>query len=65
MSNKNKEDLIKKYNFSSEYIKDYKKFKSEIINKKIIPYQVEFQPPPRGKNLLVRVSLLLWKVSRK
>ena len=34
MSNKNKEDLIKKYNFSSEYIKDYKKFKSEIINKK-------------------------------
>ncbi len=51
MSNKNKEDLIKKYNFSSEYIKDYKKFKSEIINKKIIPYQVEFQPPPRGKKI--------------
>ena len=47
----NKEDLIKKYNFSSEYIKDYEKFKSEIINKKIIPYQVEFQPPPRGKKI--------------
>lgn len=46
-----KEDLIKKYNFSSEYVKDYEKFKSEIVNKKIIPYQVEFQPPPRGKKI--------------
>ena len=25
----------------------------------MIPYQVEFQAPPRGKNMLVRVSLLL------
>ena len=43
--------LEKKYTFRNSYIKDYSKFKEDIINKKIIPHQVEFQAPPRGKKI--------------
>ncbi len=43
--------LEKKYTFRNSYIKDYSKFKKDIINKKIIPHQVEFQAPPRGKKI--------------
>ena len=47
---KNKlQDLKDKYNFKSNYIKNFEKFKDEIIKKKILPYQIEFQAPPRGK----------------
>ena len=49
-TNKQKE-LEKKYNFKGNYIKDFKIFKDEIIQKKIIPYQIEFQAPPRGKKI--------------
>jgi len=45
------EELQKKYNFKGNYIKDFKIFRDEIIQKKIIPYQVEFQAPPRGKKI--------------
>tara|TARA_B100001093_G_scaffold514909_1_gene590037 strand:- start:3956 stop:5089 length:1134 start_codon:yes stop_codon:yes gene_type:complete len=44
-------ELEKKYNFKSNYIKDAKIFKEKILQKKIIPYQVEFQAPPRGKKI--------------
>ena len=47
----NQEELKKKYNFKGNYIKDFKIFRDEIIQKKIIPYQVEFQAPPRGKKI--------------
>tara|TARA_B110000305_G_scaffold241241_1_gene314545 strand:+ start:2727 stop:3860 length:1134 start_codon:yes stop_codon:yes gene_type:complete len=49
-TNKQKE-LEKKYNFKGNYIKDFKIFRDEIIQKKIIPYQIEFQAPPRGKKI--------------
>jgi hypothetical protein len=42
-------ELEKKYNFKGNYIKDFKIFRDEITQKKIIPNQVEFQAPPRGK----------------
>jgi sulfatase maturation enzyme AslB (radical SAM superfamily) len=45
------EELEKKYNFKGNYIKDFKIFRDEITQKKIIPYQVEFQAPPRGKKI--------------
>ena len=45
------EELKKKYNFKGNYIKDFKIFRDEIIQKKIIPYQIEFQAPPRGKKI--------------
>ena len=45
------EELEKKYNFKGSYIKDFKIFREEIIQKKIIPYQIEFQAPPRGKKI--------------
>lgn len=49
---KNKlQDLKDKYNFKSSYIKNFENFKDEIIKKKILPYQVEFQAPPRGKKI--------------
>jgi len=51
MSKEKQKLLEKKYNFSSDYIEDFKVFKDEIIKKKIIPYQVEFQAPPRGKKI--------------
>jgi len=49
---KNKlQDLQDKYNFKSNYIKNFENFKDEIIKKKILPYQIEFQAPPRGKKI--------------
>ena len=38
--------LEKSYSYSNTIIKDFDKFKDKIISKTIIPYQVEFQPPP-------------------
>ena len=43
--------LEKKYTFRNSYIKDYSKFKEDLLAKKIIPHQVEFQAPPRGKKI--------------
>ena len=51
MDNSEKKNLINKYSFKDNYIKDYLKFKEEILKKKIIPSQVEFQAPPRGKKI--------------
>jgi len=45
------EELKKKYNFKGNYIKDFKIFRDEITQKQIIPNQVEFQAPPRGKKI--------------
>jgi MoaA/NifB/PqqE/SkfB family radical SAM enzyme len=46
-----KKELEKKYNFKGNYIKNFENFRDEIVEKKIIPYQVEFQAPPRGKKI--------------
>jgi MoaA/NifB/PqqE/SkfB family radical SAM enzyme len=51
MSRDKQKILEKKYNFKSDYIEDFKVFRNEIIKKEIIPYQVEFQAPPRGKKI--------------
>lgn len=45
------QDLKDKYNFKSNYIKNFENFKDEIIKKKFLPYQIEFQAPPRGKKI--------------
>tara|TARA_X000000950_G_scaffold277437_1_gene366869 strand:- start:31031 stop:32164 length:1134 start_codon:yes stop_codon:yes gene_type:complete len=47
MSKKTK--LLDKYNYSAGYIKNYNSFYEQITNKTIIPYQVEFQPPPKSQ----------------
>ena len=51
MINKKKLELENKYSFKSKYINDYENFKKKILEKKIIPYQVEFQAPPRSKKI--------------
>lgn len=43
-----REALINRYKYSANYIADYKMFYNKVINKTLIPYQVEFQPPPRS-----------------
>ncbi|MDC3382928.1 radical SAM protein [Candidatus Pelagibacter sp.] len=44
-------ELEKKYTFQTDYLKDINDFKKNLFEKKIIPYQVEFQPTPRGKKI--------------
>ena len=39
-------DLISRYRYSANYIPDYQEFKKRVLNKTIIPHQVEFQPGP-------------------
>ncbi len=38
--------LNKSYTYSNTIVDDFQDFKNKIESKKIIPYQVEFQPPP-------------------
>ena len=47
----NKNSLVSRYLYESPYVKDIKKFKDEIIHKRVIPHQVEIQPGPLGKNI--------------
>ena len=46
-----KKELEKKYQFKTDYVKNSNSFKNNILNTKIIPHQVEFQAPPRGKKI--------------
>jgi len=46
-----KKELEKKYKFRTNYIENFNSFKNKILDKKIIPYQVEFQAPPGGKKI--------------
>ena len=41
-------NIENKYSFNAGYISNYQQFKKKILSKKIIPYQVEFQPPPKS-----------------
>jgi MoaA/NifB/PqqE/SkfB family radical SAM enzyme len=45
------EELEKKYTFQTDYFSNINNFKKELFEKTIIPYQVEFQAPPRGKKI--------------
>jgi len=51
MQDVEKKKLIEKYTFKSNYIDKVDKFKKNILNKSLIPSQVEFQAPPRGKKI--------------
>lgn len=54
MSNSEKNtsvSLIDKYKFSNKYFASPEKLKEQIINKSVIPHQVEFQPGPQSKKI--------------
>ena len=51
MKSNEKKILEDKYQFKTNYIENFDVFKKNILAKKIIPYQVEFQAPPRGKKI--------------
>ncbi len=51
MNKDKKKELEKKYQFKTNYVDDLQIFKNQVLEKKIIPYQVEFQAPPRGKKI--------------
>ena len=51
MDSNKKKELEKKYQFKTDYVGNFNSFKNKILNKQIIPYQVEFQAPPRGKKI--------------
>jgi|TARA_B110000971_G_C20010168_1_gene501172 sulfatase maturation enzyme AslB (radical SAM superfamily) len=51
MSSDKKKLLKDKYEFKTNYIKNFDIFKKDILEKKIVPHQVEFQAPPRGKKI--------------
>ena len=46
-----KKILENKYQFKTNYTGDLEEFKKNLMEKKIIPHQVEFQAPPRGKKI--------------
>jgi sulfatase maturation enzyme AslB (radical SAM superfamily) len=51
MEKDKQKELEKKYTFQTNYLKNVDNFKEELFEKKIIPHQVEFQAPPRGKKI--------------
>jgi sulfatase maturation enzyme AslB (radical SAM superfamily) len=51
MKTDKQEELEKKYTFQTDYLNDVSNFKIQLIKKTIVPYQVEFQAPPRGKKI--------------
>jgi len=51
MNKDRQKELEIKYQFKTNYVEDLKIFKEKILDKKIIPHQVEFQAPPRGKKI--------------
>ena len=51
MDQKKQKILESKYKFKTNYIDSFEVFKSNILKKKLLPYQVEFQAPPRGKKI--------------
>ena len=44
-------DIEKKYKFENKYFEDPQKLKESIMNKTVIPHQVEFQPGALGKKI--------------
>ena len=40
------DNSLENLTYSNTIVNDFEKFKDKIISKTIIPYQVEFQPPP-------------------
>jgi MoaA/NifB/PqqE/SkfB family radical SAM enzyme len=44
----NTADLVARYKYSAQYVADYEEFRRQVLDKTVIPYQVEFQPSPRS-----------------
>ena len=51
MKTNRQKELEKKYQFKTDYVENIENFKNNILNKTVIPYQVEYQAPPRGKKI--------------
>ncbi len=51
MNNPKAKNLINKYSYRNMYVDDRNKVIENILNKTIIPHQVEIQPGPKGKSL--------------
>ena len=51
MKTDKQKNLEKKYQFKTNYVENIENFKQDILNKTLIPHQVEFQAPPRGKKI--------------
>jgi MoaA/NifB/PqqE/SkfB family radical SAM enzyme len=51
MKTDKQKELEKKYTFQTDYLNDVSNFKVQLIEKTIVPYQVEFQAPPKGKKI--------------
>ena len=51
MKTDKQKELEKKYQFQTNYVENIENFKNNILNKTVIPHQVEFQAPPRGKKI--------------
>jgi MoaA/NifB/PqqE/SkfB family radical SAM enzyme len=45
------EELVKRYQYGANYVPDYDEFRKGIINKTVIPYQVEVQPASPSKEI--------------
>ena len=45
------EKTVEKYRFQADYFTSSEDLKNKIINKSIIPHQVEFQPGPQGRKI--------------
>ncbi|MCU1347490.1 MAG: Radical protein [Acidobacteria bacterium] len=46
-----KADLIKRYQYGAQYVTDYEQFRRQVMDKTVVPHQVEIQPPPPGKKI--------------
>lgn len=45
------ESLVDRYKYKTNYIPDYPKFLETVMNKTVIPYQIEMQPGPEKGNI--------------
>lgn len=45
------ESLVDRYKYKANYIPDYPKFLETVMNKTVIPYQIEMQPGPEKGNI--------------
>lgn len=46
-----KEDLVARYRYGAQYVTDYAEFRRQVLNKTIVPHQVEVQPASPSKEI--------------
>ncbi len=47
----NQADLLKRYQYGANYVTDYNEFRKQVLNKTVIPHQVEFQAASPRKEI--------------